>query len=233
MGSEYIFIWWPSHAVFNPVRLQGVLFMRCLLACAHGALSWEHPLIHAKIQSANRQSLHDTIIGVSQENRNLCQQSLWGICNPHILIPINHGLNYSCWPRSSLYGRSLPTCNGYFQQDSAPCHKTRVANWFHISDSEFSELQSPDVSPAHHLWDVVDEMMWCGHVDMEQNLTGNVPTSWVYRIVWLQIQIVMCTISCVIVFRGIPGHFGKYSFCVLCCWGDHQLNLFVFKMCLA
>jgi len=55
----------------------------------------------------------------------------------------------------------FPFSDGYFQQDNAQCHKTRIIlNWFLEHENEFTVLkwppQSPDINPIEHVWDVVE-----------------------------------------------------------------------------
>ncbi len=94
----------------------------------------------------------------------------------------------------------LPSSDGYFQQDNAPCHKVQIiSDWFLEHDNEFTLLkwppQSSDLNPIEHLWDVVEREIrimdvqadksaataWCYHVNMDQNLWGMFPKPcWIY-----------------------------------------------------
>ncbi len=54
-----------------------------------------------------------------------------------------------------------PSSDGYFQQDSAPCHKAQIiSDWFLEHNNKFTLLkkppQSPDLYPIEHLCDVVE-----------------------------------------------------------------------------
>jgi len=49
-----------------------------------------------------------------------------------------------------------PSSDGYFQQDTAPCHEAWIiSNWFLEHDNECTNM-SPDLNPIEHLWDVVE-----------------------------------------------------------------------------
>ncbi len=87
----------------------------------------------------------------------------WHTLGP--LVPIEqqfkrHSLpEYCCWPCPSLYYYSVPSSDGYFQQDNAPCHKVQIiSDWFLEHDNEFTLLKWPPQSPdlIEHLWDVME-----------------------------------------------------------------------------
>ncbi len=70
-------------------------------------------------------------------------------------------LEYCCWPCPSLYDYNVPSSDGYFKQDNAPCHKTQIiSDWFLEHDNEFTLLkwppQSSNLNPKELLWDVVE-----------------------------------------------------------------------------
>ncbi|GBM93109.1 hypothetical protein AVEN_32036-1 [Araneus ventricosus] len=58
----------------------------------------------------------------------------------------------------------FPTGNGIFQQGNAPCHKARIVlEWFEEHTDEFHliscPLNSPDLNPMEHSWDVMDRQL--------------------------------------------------------------------------
>ncbi len=68
---------------------------------------------------------------------------------------------YCSWPCPSLYDYSVPSSDGYFQQDNAPRNKAQIiSDWFLEHDNDFTLLkwfpQSPDLNPIEHIWDVVE-----------------------------------------------------------------------------
>ncbi|GFT18408.1 DDE_3 domain-containing protein [Trichonephila clavipes] len=58
----------------------------------------------------------------------------------------------------------LPTGNGIFQQDNAPCYKTRIVlEWLLEHNDEF-QLMSwspnlPDLNPIEHIWAFIERQL--------------------------------------------------------------------------
>ncbi len=95
---------------------------------------------------------------------------MWGIFSWHTLVPlvpIEHCLNATAYMSivadhvHHFMTTVYPSSDGYFQQDSAPCHKAQIiSDWFLEHDNEFTLLkwppQSPDLNPKEQLCDVVE-----------------------------------------------------------------------------
>lgn len=79
-------------------------------------------------------------------------ESLWAPYTKWALFRCRSLPLYYCETYTSLYDHSVPSSDGHFQQDNAPCRRTPIiSNWF----LEFTVLQwspqSPDLSPTEHL----------------------------------------------------------------------------------
>ncbi|GBN71093.1 Transposable element Tc1 transposase [Araneus ventricosus] len=58
----------------------------------------------------------------------------------------------------------VPTGNGIFQKDNAPCRKARIVlEWFEEHTDEFHLMSwppnSPDLNPMEHIWDVMERRL--------------------------------------------------------------------------
>jgi len=76
------------------------------------------------------------------------------------LVPIGHCLKSTAYLSivsdhvHPFMATMYPSSDGNFQQDNAPCQKSRIiSNWFLERDNEFTVLKWP---PTEHLWDVVE-----------------------------------------------------------------------------
>jgi hypothetical protein len=83
-----------------------------------------------------------------------------------LLVPNEHCLNTTAY-LSIIADHVLPfittSSNGYFHQDTAPCHNAQIiSNWFLEHDRQFTLLkwpqQSPDLNPIEHFWVVEREI---------------------------------------------------------------------------
>lgn len=78
-----------------------------------------------------------------------------------------------------LFGEMSP--NYHFQQDNAPCHKSkRVLKWF--KDNQIKILdwppQSPDLSPIEHLWTVLKTKVAQSKCSSKELLKEKIRTEW-------------------------------------------------------
>ncbi len=106
---------------------------------------------------------------------------------------------YYCWPCPSLYDYSVPSSDGYFQQDNAPSqssnhlrldswtwqwvHFTQMASTVTRSQSNRASLWCGGTGDSHHgcAADKSAATAWCYHVNMDQNIWGMFPTPcWIY-----------------------------------------------------
>ncbi len=95
---------------------------------------------------------------------------VWGIFSWHSLsplVPIERCLNTTAYLSivadhvHPFMTTVYPSSDDYFQQENAPCNKAQIiSDWFLEHDNEFTllkwPLQSPDLNPLEHFWDVVE-----------------------------------------------------------------------------
>ncbi len=115
-------------------------------------------------------------------------------------ISERHNLpEYCCWPCPSLYDYSVPSSDGYFQQDNALSQSSNnlrldswTWQWVHFtqmgstvtrSQSNRAPLGCGGMGYSHHgcAADKSAATAWCYHVNMDQHLWGMFPTPcWIY-----------------------------------------------------
>lgn len=93
---------------------------------------------------------------------------IWGTFSCYTLSPLvltEYLWNITAYPRivaghvHPFMATVCPFSHDCFQQDNAPCPRAQIIlNWF---DNQFAVLkchrQSPDLKPAKHLWDAVEQ----------------------------------------------------------------------------
>jgi len=135
-------------------------------------------------------------------------------------VPIGHRLNATAYLRivsdhvHPFMATMYPSSDAYYQQDNAPCHKSRIiSNWFLEHDDEFTVLkwppQSPDLNPIEHLWDEVERDLGALYVhptnlhqlqDAIQSIWANISKEWFQHLV----ESMPCRIMAVLKVKG--GH---------------------------
>lgn len=82
----------------------------------------------------------------------------------------------------TLYDCSVPSSDGCFLQDNAPCHKPHIiSDWFYWTwqrghSNLMASIKSPDFKTKEHPWNEVEpanlHQLWCCHCNMDQNSWG-------------------------------------------------------------
>ncbi len=100
-----------------------------------------------------------------------------------------------------------PSSEGYFQQDSASCHKAQIiSDWFLEHDNEFTFLkwppQSSDLNQIEHLWDVVEREIRI--MDVQPTNLQQLPDA--FMSIWTKIHIESMSrrIKAVLKAKGVP-----------------------------